>query len=1070
MENIVRQNMNMIPASAPDIIQYDTPQIPLDSLQVQKPQEQVIVDASQPNESANVVQSESVTVKPDENGKTAADYLKEAGYYSPSGGHTNNNNSKLSKVERDKDGVPRETWNGVPIFQKAAEWTGETIKNTLQKRPIDLFTGAAYALTHPGKEIVQPLSNYAKEKWQEGQENPLLAVAEVLRDTSDMFVYKPFTGQSISEIVSQSPVQSLKNAGEHIHQGGLFDAYLMLLGTPAGKAINKGIGKGISKVDDIALKGKGKDFIKTKKAEKALRSETIIDKVEAGKDLRVFKDKLLDVLHEHKVTPNQMVDMIKQMEGFENYNLSQLPEKLKPVYQKLEPIIDEYDSVLQRMGERVPGNLTEIFQRVVRQGQARGVNLTYQAVKKAFEDSGLLDLGEFVDDTTGAVVKQNNALRALSEKPGMLPGALDYSYGLNEIGDVIKFDLSNTTFKIPEENLEILAQLALDASNPARAKLAKYLFESYKLADEGLLHRISHGLAQVDKTGEIAQLAEKGKRVKGNLWASERVYGNATAEDIAIQWLEPDNLFQYAIRGVVKDKLIRNWNEEFIKTGNPIINKNASMKDIVYITEDILRNGSKLHNLERYALKEIPKGADAERFIPIDKYTLAAYRNLFYPKSYIAQKLPWLKDLTTLFKQKLLAAGTYLGGNLLGGLHQLITYSNINLLRDISDAIKTRGELIKDLNLAREMPKANDIKMATDPHTKMGKALRFGHAFNMASGSHIIRGIDARMQNMFAEASAHTVFRKLGVKFENRNLEWLKANMDKETIYTALNDIEKMALIYGDATLIPSAVLDFMTLGNPFIRWIDQATQSSIHAMKSNPAAYGYLQGAVLGGLMWDKNEAAAKGLGIDNPQRGKIYKINPKTGESKAVEIEAIPMLSSLKAATPEGMLKLMTNSSKNATLGWAFNMLKANDEYGRLKERKYWKDIKPDYQRKVRYKNGIIQDTIEADEAGMTMLRETVLGTFANKMAAPLIYGALGKQSYQPYSDQFMAGPEGNPNKPYGPKEVYQRLLTEYEHDLIPGVDLPISPKKEAQLTKAMNKKQAKNEAKRQGLNGNN
>lgn len=604
-------------------------------------------------------------------------------------------------------------------------------------------------------------------------------------------------------------------------------------------------------------------------------------------------------------------------------------------------------------------------------------------------------------------------------------------------GKPVEVDLRNTRFEIPEENLDALAARALD--DP----VAKEFYDSYMLAKEGKLQRISHGLAEVNHQGVIPP--GKGKINAADQRFNERIYGNARAEDIAKEWTAPDEMLNRAVRGLIRDKQINKFFDEYTTTGKPIMSKVATPEDIRYVSRETLGNSTKLKNLnnEGVILKNIPEGVNPTDYIAIDKYTLQAFKDLFYPNQSPYFKVPaWLKDLTSNFKQGLISSGIYLGGNFFGGLHSFITNSNLRMFEDISDAIKTKGGLIKQLGTYREKPTLLDTSLRfRSDKTPLGeiteKALKGGKTLNVWTGTNLVRTADTFLQNIFAELDAHAAFRKAGVPFENRNMEWVKNNMSKEQIYNILNDVEKAAMIYGDITLMPKWLIDLGETVSPFIRWVDQATQSSYWLMKHNPVAYAYTQGAVLGGWAWDRNKALAEGLDISNPLHGKIYRVD-KNGNNKVTETEIVPILTSIKAsAEPERYLEKF---GTNATIQWAIDNFSAKDKYGRIKERSDWKDITPDFRKQVRYKDGIIDDNAEIDEMIASFARGIPGVGWLNKTAIPATYNAIGKEVYQPYNNQVFASPHGNPNKPYGTEEIGARLKTEYTHDIRPGVDTPM------------------------------
>lgn len=1047
MENIVRNNLNTynIPSN-PQYIEpiQQTPDITFEDLgytDVQPVNQDI-------NNDINNQEQISIDNQSTEGAKSYRDDYIPADEWANLEGW-NGEDARIQAEER------KRLWKDVPIFEKlgeGAKWTGETLVNT-KDRAVDLATALGYSFIHPIETIAKPTVNYFEDKINRAHEaeNDLegfKVLGEIPVDIGSNFITHPLTGKSIPELAKEG--YSLEELAEHIHQGRGLDIALTLpivggLLKSATQPLKKPVTQGLEKLDQAVTRGKVGDYIKTEKIKDELRAEQSFEKAQTVAALQDFKKELLDKVKKHKITHGDMTELVDRMLGGDpNKNLLNMSEKLSNVWTDLKPVVDKYNNILNDIKARgnidftvEPDNLMEIYSQAVYKARKNGSNITYQFVKDGLQDSGLLDFGNFIKKGTGEIVKEGNPLNALSEKPTRteIPNAPDLE------------------FVIPEEGLEYLAQIskAPEFYGKTRAALADHLFKSYGMAKSGAIHRISQGLAKVDKDGIIAQNARKAK--KQGLF-SERVFGNADPTDIAWQWLEPENLFQYAIKGQLRDLVVQKWRKDYITNNAPIMNKRAKPEDIRYVRQDTFFNSNKLDNLEKYALKEIPANQNPEAYIAIDRYTLRAFRELFSP-SWMSKKMPIVKDIISLYKQGLLAAGTYLGPNLLGGLYQVLTNSNVHIVEDVANAIRTRGSLIKQLGTMREMPIKGDIKAATNPNTWYGKVIRNANALNQSTGSYHWRKIDAAIQNSIAEINAHGVFRKMKVKFEDRNLDWLKANKTKLEMYNLINDIEKMSLIYGDKTFIPKPVLDFMEIGNPFIRWPDQATMSSAHTLKNNPIFSGYLQGAVLGSLVWDQNEANAKGMDISNPQHGKIYRMG-KDGSPKAVSVEILPQQSSLRAMTS---LDYLTNSAKNATFAWAMDMIKTKNQYGKLKERSKYPDrMSLDYQRNVRIKNGKIVDNVELDELAKTILRESVLYRGINGTYAPLLYGLTGKRVYQPYNDQFMVGEGGNPNKPIGPEQVLQRLRGEYEHNIIPGVDDTITPKKEMQLQRNMNKRKAK------------
>ena len=1137
--------------------------------------------------------------------------------------------------------------------KNALDWTGETIKNTLVNRPIELFTGFADTVMHPIENIAKPLGEYgANHYWDlvQGDEQPLQALGRVARDTGDLFITRPLTGQTSKEIANQSIGETGEKFKEHIHRGGLADIYLTTQAIPkVGGVVNKGIGKAVTAPIKAIDKVTGRhieNFSKVNAAKQQINSDIILDKIDALKKTDEFKTKLNDVYKTYNVKEADLQSIIKKSEGGKSINLKDLSPEEKVVYDNLDPILTAIDDLNQQYETGVPANVTEIVTRGIRRSQEDGINETYQGMENKYQQNGFFDLGQYVDKETGQVVKHpkkvvDNAVEKKYESQGNIPteeqilrrngvtktfnydkelnklnkkytdenGNLDVSnpdYGyykadleyknlINElnktdrehftnkeladylledaianapeefkpelrdrfardyedihnvkysekpltdagspenvarpklirdelnkarkftnisnkekivnlndkvkkvfreyltpdeytsfletdatVGEVMAYckmvaedvkksytkpdiavdletlepvrtDLRNTRFELSPEAQAKIAEIALDGTNPERAKLANQFLTDYLDSEAGLIRRIPHGLAEINKEGVTVNKALR-KKNKENLALSERLYGNASFEDIANQLLDTDSLMRYVINNVTKNATMKKWLDEYSTTGKPIMGKYATPEDIIYIKRDMLGDG-RFDSAIKNPVKELTENMNPQDYIAIDKYTLQAFRDLFYPNEAKGQiKIPaWLRDTTQLFKEGLIGSGLYLGGNLTAGLHSLMTNSNVHLLDDISNAIKTKGTLIQDLALHRRTGKYGEAgHMSTKRGTPVGDTMRKVSKFNQMTGSWPVRKADATIQNAIAEANAHAILREKGIPFENRNLEWMKQNMSKEEIYKTIQDIQQASLIYGDETLLPRGVLQAMEIGNPFFRWQDQAAKSSLWLMRKHPALYGYLQGAVLGGYAWDQNLARADGMKISNPQSGKIYRYD-KTGNAKVTETELIPILTTLKFAQNPG--EYFMRADKNASIGAVLGAFDPKDKYGRLKRRSSdivqitGNKIYSDYQHNVRYNEKGEQVGVGWDEAFNSLAKMTPAMQLYNKTLSPIasevmqtVTGDENYQIFQPYNDQLAPSTQGNVYKPYGMHEVKNRLLTSYEHNPIPGED---------------------------------
>lgn len=669
-----------------------------------------------------------------------------------------------------------------------------------------------------------------------------------------------------------------------------------------------------------------------------------------------------------------------------------------------------------------------------------------------------LEAGSTLGDLTKYMSEVSKEALAKMKKPDTVIDALT--------GEAKPIDLRNTTWRLTEDGRDVLAEMAIDTTNPKRATLAQQFLQSADLAEKGLLRRITQADAPVDKTNLIVRRALQNENTP---LATERVYGNAKAEDIASAWANPERWLHQSVKALMKDKTIQDWIDSFTSTGEPITLKNSRPEDIRFIKRDILEKRANLKDSLKNAPAKLPEGVNPQDYIPVDKYILQATEELYYPKSAGLKMPAWVRDLTSIYNQSLLASGNYLFGNILGGLHGMITDSGFHIVQDIHDAIRTKGQLIKDLGLERGLPHSTDTRLYTKPNTPSYKALRLAELAANKSGGALFQKADAFIQNSIAETRAHSLARQRGIKFEDRNLEWIKTNQTKESLVQYMEDIKNMSYIYADETLadklfgpeIGKAIMSGAGVANPFFRWVDQATQSSYNLMKNHPIAMGYAQGAVLGNAVWSQEYANAQNIGISNPQNGKIYKFDPKTGNTKVTTTEMIPILTTAKLLSKEGAVDYLTNIGQGAAIGAIVNdLFSTKDKYGRIKQRSDWKNIQPEFTKQVRYKDGVVQTTPDLDEQVASLLRRNNFAVFMNKTALP-IYGELtGQKFYQPYNDQVFASPQGNPKQDLDSQRLIDRALTNYTRPLREGEDTSISPEQQMKLQQKAEQRRTKEE----------
>lgn len=929
---------------------------------------------------------------------------------------------------------------------------GGFIKNNLEGAT-NLAAGLYDTGRHPIENIVNPLKEWGQETGSNLYNEmtttggfPIKATAKAGGDILSTFITRPITGMEVVDMI-EHPENIVQDTADYLYEGGTPAAALTVFAPQVSRGLAKGVGKVAKSVDESILGGAGSQALSGKwmdnisqldwvnpnvrKAMSEVMAAGIVDKM----GMKVAKNKFINatqkMIDKNKISVEDFKNITR---AAEELGVNTLNPKEAAIWKQFKPILDGYNEMVNKYkSSAVPKNMLEIGQRGQRLAEGNGIPITYEDALAMYQNQGLFDYGQIITKDGKALtypkVKGEFSLDEFLELKDMLK-------------DKKPLDLRNTKFVIPEENLGKLAQRAL------QDPLAKEFLDSYRMSETDLLKPIPHGHAAVDKSvGNVSPSSQRINQLRPEL--SKRGYGNASYEDIAKELMNPDSYFESVIEDLSRDATI----EYMANKRTPILSERALPQDIRYVHKDMLGNVKNLDSLIRKnsIFKELPKGANPNDYIPMDVYTLKAFKELFYPRSANVKIPKFVKDLTRISKQALLMPGTYLFGNFIGGLKNMITSSNINLMEDITNAIRTGGQLIHDMGIERPMPNVNSAR----GYYQITKS--WERAMNKYFGAHIVKSIDAKMQNMYAEIAAHNALRRRGVPFEQRNFNWIKNNLTEKEILDTVERIQDTALVFGERTWLPPVVLDTMEIGHNFVRWLDQAAKSSYRQLKEHPYA-SYINGAVLGNLAWDRNLDRALGLNISNPQSGKMYRMGAD-GNPKATETEVTPELTTLKLLRDP--LQLLMDTQTNASVVTLLGVLNPQDSRGNLKQRKDWGNILPDFRKNVRYEDGMIQKYNKGDEIVKSLFRVSGPGRIINSDIIPAAGVISNTPVYQPYNDQFLVGEEGNPLKPIGKEELLNRVFNTYEHSVYPGEDDIIAPKTEGSLLKSLNRRQGKTRA---------
>lgn len=524
---------------------------------------------------------------------------------------------------------------------------------------------------------------------------------------------------------------------------------------------------------------------------------------------------------------------------------------------------------------------------------------------------------------------------------------------------------------------------------------------------QGLFRTTLHAFNKVyEYSPEIKAAAQKlrdefGIKYKGKF--TPQVVGKMTYEAIA------DN---YRNAGVMLDNLA-NTAENAFKTdivdgklgSQPLVKPDTPIEDIVYIPKDDVLN-KPVKEYEASALDSLPEGANPDDYVAIQRDTVRKIVESRTPHEFVSGLLG---DIYKIARSSLLGGGTYVGGNAITSAASTATAANLHYLDDIAAALKSRGELSKDLGIYRyDRPVKYD--------TRFGE---IAGAVNDIFGASVIRRLDRAIQNTATEVAANTALREAGVPAGSRVGDWLTKNLTPEQLGKAISDARNYA-VTDSKSILPKNLNKALSIVFPFIGYQNAALRSTATLLRNHPIATNLIWNWTLGRIGYDQEMQNRYRLGVKSNKPFVTYRANPNTGEIMEVSVENVPMITNAKIlSTPvqaaEHIIKtggLQGLNGNNIALDPIFitevnASLKGEDAYGNQLRTK---DVVP-AGNGVRYntKTGqvarggtpaeIANTTLTGLVGGTRLINRTILPTGAG------IYNALTGDDmtyYLPYADR--------------------------------------------------------------------
>lgn len=581
----------------------------------------------------------------------------------------------------------------------------------------------------------------------------------------------------------------------------------------------------------------------------------------------------------------------------------------------------------------------------------------------------------------------------------------------------------------------------------ARAKqgdrVAREVIGAKTLYDKGRIIPITHVGAEIERgVTTLDDLAKQAIKYNGRF--SERTIGNTSYEALAKAVVNNneyvDKLAEQYLNRNIAGQILRG---EFLGTGE------QAGKNIAYLSKEALMNGDL-----RKAINNPVKVADPINSVAIDKDYLAVLRDQIGKGSQAYTGA--LQDFWSVNKSALLGGGTYVAGNILTGAYNTVVNSGAHVLDDFVNAIKSKGELAKNAGIYRY---AGEREVKTPILQQIYKT-------NRALGGKAFGTIDRNVQNLWAEMALHKELRDAGKGAETLQgkLDAI-TQMDKMKLGEIIVNARRAALINSPKTILPREMEGLANTVSPFWRWMDTATQSTVHMIEHHPLIANVLMADIAANIGFDAELQNRLNLGVQSQKPFVTYRFDQRSGKIKEIRADFIPAMTTLKMADAETYRRMGGSPILAATM----QALEGKNSYGNYSKRPILRDVMAGTVGSKRYITGADGTLQEVGGQGDEILSAIVKDTFGaprlyNRTISPLIASAWGGKSYQPYDMSIFASfnpnpMEGNvlfsgqPNRGRTIGDVGKSMLTLSESEYEPKYDRP-QPNLQSRIIRQNNK----------------
>lgn len=764
-------------------------------------------------------------------------------------------------------------------------------------------------------------------------------------------------------------------------------------------------------------------------------------------------------------TPAEFVKAGKQsgLKGIAKRGVQQTYDTANAVFQN--PVDVALDAMGLGAGKIVKGALSKTaLGKSIKAGEIveKGVNVKTAGVQKDINKLGdqlqvikkdknidledLVKRAEETGDWTGVPVKQRKLLKNFSDDYHTITQKHSPSTAVDPEHLTVAQNIArknNITYREAEKKITALndsipkgvdKNIGLKNLAEQGDELAKQVIDAKQGFHEGRLFPVTHALAEAVDLEKLGGRVDDLDRIYAGKF-STREYGLTPYAEVAKSLKRPseflDGLSQQYVGRSIKDEL-----QSGTLNGKSVAS--TIEKDNVYIPKSSLEGADTLQKIRE---KSSAKPINADD-IAIDKRVLKELSNQTKQfGKFFATDLA--NDLININKGTKLASGTYLGANAIGGGINAILASGLHTLDDFTHALKTHGQLSKNLGTYRN---ALTLKDAKTPWLKPITTV------NKYTTGAITEWLDRKVQNTFSEMAAHRQLRQRGILPKDR-LNALD-ELDASSLGDIIEGIKAESMLNSTRTFLPRWMVEAGSAQNYFWRWNDTAARSTLYMLQHHPITANLILNRILADIGFDDEMQNRLNLGVKSDKPFVTYRFDERTGQIKEGSLEWIPQMNTFKMIGTIGDLK--EGFFKNPTQAPIFmtlaNAIQGKDQYGRaLKraERDPSGRLRHLYDGAKRYyisDRGIVEQGTSADEVISTFAKETIgILNAANKTGLPIAGSLTGNKFYQPYGQSMFGSfgrdelnsnivSGGDPRKPRGLTDVMSSLIGYYEQPYIP------------------------------------